>query len=113
VVNGVLMVFGVLAAVLYMTFALGGPGEIVAAAEAAGKWSLFGNWAMERATVDSAPVIAFSFLVPTLLLLMGDANMYQRIFSARNAGVARKAVLAWVFGVAFLETSIYFLGLTG
>jgi solute:Na+ symporter, SSS family len=51
--------------------------------------------------------------VPTLLLLMGDANMYQRIFSARDGGVARKAILIWVFGVAFLETSIYFLGLTG
>ena len=39
--------------------------------------------------------------------------MYQRIFSARDAGTARKAILIWVFGVALLETSIYFLGLTG
>jgi len=113
VVNGVLMIVGILAAVIFMTVTLGGFGEIAAAAEAAGKWSLFGNWALERSSVDSAPIIAVSFLVPTLLLLMGDANMYQRIFSARSGGVARRAVLIWVFGVAFLETSIYFLGLTG
>jgi solute:Na+ symporter, SSS family len=113
VVNGVLMVFGILCAVVFMTVSLGGAAEIVAAADAAGKWSLFGNWALERSTVDSAPIIAVSFLVPTLLLLLGDANMYQRIFSARDGGAARKAVLLWVVGVAFLETSIYFLGLTG
>jgi solute:Na+ symporter, SSS family len=113
VVNGVLMIAGIVGAVVFMTFTLGGIGEIAAAAEAAGKWSLFGNWAMERATVDSAPIIAFSFLVPTLLLLMGDANMYQRIFSARDGGVARRAILIWVFGVAFLESAINFLGLTG
>jgi solute:Na+ symporter, SSS family len=44
---------------------------------------------------------------------MGDANMYQRIFSAKSGGVAKKAVLVWVVGVIVLETSIYFLGLLG
>ncbi len=113
VVNGVLMIVGILAAVVFMTVTLGGPGEIVTAAEAAGKWSLFGNWALERTGGVSAPIIAISFFVPTMLLLLGDANMYQRIFSARDGGTARRAVFLWVFGVAFLEISIYFLGLTG
>lgn len=113
VVNGVLMIFGVLATVVFMVFAVGGLGEIVSTAEAAGKWSLFGNWANERGAVVSGPIIAVSFLVPTMLLLMGDANMYQRIFSARDAGSAKKAVLIWVFGVVLLESSINFLGLTG
>jgi SSS family solute:Na+ symporter len=113
VVNGILMIVGILFAAVFMTGAVGGLPEIVAHAQATGKWGLFGNWAMERSTVDSGAIIAISFFVPTLLLLMGDANMYQRIFSARNAGTARKAVFIWVFGVAFLEISIYFLGLTG
>jgi len=113
VVNGVLMLFGVGAALIFLVIAVGGPGEIVATASAAGKWSLFGNWANERTLVDSAPIIAISFFVPTMLLLMGDANMYQRIFSAKNASVARKAVLFWVVGVVVLESSISFLGLTG
>jgi solute:Na+ symporter, SSS family len=113
VVNGVVIIFGVLAALVYMVAAVGGVGEVIAVAEAAGKWSLFGNWADERATVASAPIIAISFFVPTMLLLLGDANMYQRIFSSRTAGTAKKAVLFWVFGVILLESSIYLLGLTG
>jgi solute:Na+ symporter, SSS family len=113
VVNGIVMIAGVLAALLFMLNAVGGLGEVIAVAEAAGKWSLFGNWADERSTVASGPIIAFSFFVPTMLLLMGDANMYQRIFSAKDGGSARKAVLFWVFGVMLLETSIYMLGLTG
>jgi solute:Na+ symporter, SSS family len=113
VVNGVLMLFGVGAALIFLVIAVGGPGEIVATASAAGKWSLFGNWANERTLVDSAPIIAISFFVPTMLLLMGDANMYQRIFSAKTASVARKAVFFWVIGVVVLESSISFLGLTG
>jgi solute:Na+ symporter, SSS family len=113
VVNGIVIIFGVLAALVFMVSAVGGIGEVVAVAEAAGKWSLFGNWANERTTVASAPIIAFSFFVPTMLLLLGDANMYQRIFSSRSAGTAKKAVLFWVFGVILLESSIYLLGLTG
>jgi solute:Na+ symporter, SSS family len=113
VINGALMIFGVLSALVFLLFAVGGLDVVIAAADAAGKWSLFGNWADERALVASGPIIAFSFLVPTMLLLMGDANMYQRIFSARDAGSAKKAVLFWVIGVIVLESSINFLGLTG
>ena len=53
-----------------------------------------------------------SFFVPTMLLLLGDANMYQRLFSARNAGSA-KAVFYWIFGVVILESVISMLGLVG
>lgn len=113
VVNGILMIFGVMAATIFLLIEVGGIGEVISAAEAAGQWSLFGNWSDERATVASGPIIAFSFLVPTMLLLMGDANMYQRIFSASDGGSAKKAVLVWVFGVILLESAISFLGLTG
>lgn len=113
VVNGILMILGVMTALVVMVVMVGGPGEVIASADAAGKWSLFGNWGQERATVVSGPIVAFSFLVPTMLLLLGDANMYQRIFSARSAGSASKAVGIWVFGVILLESSIAFLGLTG
>ena len=113
VVNGVLMVGGILIGLVFMVFAVGGIDEIIASAEAAGKWNMFGNWADERATVDSGPIIAISFLIPTMLLLMGDANMYQRIFSAEDSGQAQKAVFFWVIGVVILETSFYAFGLTG
>jgi SSS family solute:Na+ symporter len=113
VINGVLMTFGVLGALYWIVDAVGGVDEVYLAAEAAGKWSLWGNWASERTSGISGPVLALSFFVPTMLLLLGDANMYQRIFSARDGGSARKAVLFWVVGVVVLESAVGFLGLAG
>lgn len=113
VVNGVLITIGVLAALVFMLINIGGIEEMIQIADQAGKWSLFGNWSAERTGDISGPIIALSFFVPTMLLLMGDANMYQRIFSAKNGGSAKKAVFFWVVGVVILESSISFLGLTG
>jgi len=113
VVNGVLMTVGILGALLFLVFRVGGLGEIVAVAESAGKWQLFGNWAAERTGDISGPIIAISFFVPTMLLLMGDGNMYQRIFSARDGSSAKKAVFFWIIGVFVLESAISMLGLTG
>ena len=113
VVNGVLMTIGTLAALGYMIINVGGIGEIIEVAEQTGKWSTFGNWSSERIGDISGPIIAISFFVPTMLLLMGDANMYQRIFSAKDGGSAKKAVYFWIIGVVILESSISFLGLTG
>jgi len=113
VVNGVLMTVGILGALLFLIFRVGGLGEIAAVAESAGKWQLFGNWAAERTGDISGPIIAISFFVPTMLLLMGDGNMYQRIFSARDGSSAKKAVFFWIIGVIVLESAISMLGLTG
>ncbi|MEE8467070.1 MAG: sodium:solute symporter family protein [Planctomycetota bacterium] len=113
VINGILMTFGILIALGYMLVQVGGMDVVIASAEAAGKWSLFAHWGAESDSGASAPIIAISFFVPTMLLLLGDANMYQRIFSARDGGSARKAILFWVIGVIVLESAISLLGLTG
>ncbi len=49
---------------------------------------------------------SIGILLPSFLLILGDANMYQRFFSARNEGTAKKAVLWMLFGVAFMEIGI-------
>tara|TARA_B100000686_G_scaffold355381_1_gene474067 strand:- start:6936 stop:8480 length:1545 start_codon:yes stop_codon:yes gene_type:complete len=113
VVNGVFMVVGIMGALIFLIFRVGGLDEIIMISEGSGKWQLFGNWSMERIGAISGPVIAISFFVPTMLLLMGDANMYQRIFSARDSSSAKKAVFFWIIGVVLLESSISMLGLTG
>ena len=113
VVNGVLMTIGTIGALIFLYFKIGGLTEIITVAESAGKWQWFGNWAAERTGDISGPIIAISFFVPTMLLLMGDANMYQRIFSARDGGSAKKAVFFWIIGVVVLESAISMLGLTG
>ncbi|MDA1265475.1 MAG: sodium:solute symporter family protein, partial [Planctomycetota bacterium] len=113
VVNGVLMTIGTLGGLFYMINAVGGMDEVQAVAESAGKWRLWGNWSEERTGAVSGPILALSFFVPTMLLLLGDANMYQRIFSARDGGSARKAVFFWVIGVVVLEAAVSFMGLVG
>ncbi len=51
-------------------------------------------------------VAALGLLLPPFLLVLGDANMYQRFFSARNEGTAQRAVLFMLIGVAFMEEMI-------
>ena len=53
-----------------------------------------------------SPLEAVGLLLPAFLLVLGDANMYQRFFSARSEGVARKAVLWTLAGVGFMEWMI-------
>jgi len=113
VVNGVLMTIGTIGALIFLVIKIGGFEEIILVAETVGKWQVFGNWAAERTGDVSGPIIAISFFVPTMLLLMGDANMYQRIFSAHDGGAAKKAVFFWIIGVIILESVISMLGLTG
>ena len=113
VVNGVLMTIGTILALGFLIIKVGGVTEIISVSESVGKWQMFGNWHLERVGEISGPIIAISFFVPTMLLLMGDANMYQRIFSAQDGGSAKKAVFFWIIGVVLLESVISMLGLVG
>ncbi len=45
-------------------------------------------------------------VLPAFLLVLGDANMYQRFFSAKSEGIAQRAVLWTLGGVTFMELSI-------
>lgn len=49
---------------------------------------------------------AMGVFLPTFLLLMGESNMYQKFFSARNEKAAKKAVVFWVIGTIVVETAI-------
>lgn len=52
------------------------------------------------------PIGIVNILLPAFLLILGDANMYQRFASARSSGVAKKAVLWTIGGIAFMESAI-------
>ncbi|NNE09587.1 MAG: hypothetical protein HKN20_13590 [Gemmatimonadetes bacterium] len=52
-------------------------------------------------------------LLPPFLLLLGDANMYQRFFGAKEAGGARRATWMLLLGILVLETAIIALALAG
>ncbi|MEM7309421.1 MAG: sodium:solute symporter family protein [Planctomycetota bacterium] len=103
VANGVLMAVGVALALPLLISQAGGIESAVAALEP-GQQSLFGHY--------SAAGLA-SILLPAFLLLVGDANMAQRFYSARDPGSARRSVM-WMFvGVLFLECAIILVALLG
>lgn len=47
-----------------------------------------------------------NFCLPPFLLVMGDANMYQRFFASRTAKGAKSATIVLVFVVALMELMI-------
>lgn len=53
------------------------------------------------------------FLVPTMLLMLGNQVMYQKFFSARSEKDARRSVIGWILGTLLLETLIVSIAVFG
>jgi SSS family solute:Na+ symporter/sodium/proline symporter len=53
------------------------------------------------------------FLVPTMLLLLGNQVMYQKFFSAKTQRDARLSVVGWFLGAILLETLIVCIAVFG
>jgi Na+/proline symporter len=58
-------------------------------------------------------VQALQFLLPSMLLLIGNQGMYQKFFSARSERDARIAVFGWIIGTLILETAIISIAVIG
>jgi SSS family solute:Na+ symporter/sodium/proline symporter len=58
-------------------------------------------------------VRALGYFVPTLLLALGNGNMYQRFFSAKNPTEAKRAVVGWIIGVILIGIAIQSLAVIG
>lgn len=56
---------------------------------------------------------AMEFLVPTMLLMLGNQVMYQKFFSARSERDARISVAGWIVGTVVLETVIVTIAVCG
>jgi SSS family solute:Na+ symporter len=56
---------------------------------------------------------ALGFLIPTMLLLVGNQGMYQKFFSARSEKDARYAVFGWIAGTLALETMLMMVAVIG
>lgn len=96
VVNGLLMSVGFLVAIPLL-------------------WGQAGGWDGLSTRLDAThlqflgrltPGEAIALTLPAFLLVLGDANMYQRFFSARSPESARRAVIALAGGVLVLELAI-------
>ncbi|KPL04605.1 MAG: hypothetical protein AMJ90_00080 [candidate division Zixibacteria bacterium SM23_73_2] len=102
-VNGVVMTMGIFLALPFLISNAGGWGNIVA------------NLPQERFQVLGTMSIweALGYSLPTMLLLLGESNMYQRFFSAKDEKTAKKAVVGWIGGTIILETAIVVLAVVG
>ena len=56
---------------------------------------------------------ALEFLVPTMLLMLGNQVMYQKFFSAKSEKDARISVIGWIIGTVILETVIVAIAVIG
>ena len=81
-----------------------------------------GGWATVQAKLPADHFTLFGpagwvhclgFLLPTMLLLIGNQGMYQKFFSARSERDARWAVFGWIAGTLVLETVIITIAVIG
>ncbi len=103
VFNGIIITLGVLFALPYMVFEVGGVDQVLAALPATHTTPLGGHnilWVLGVA-------------LPTFLLILGESGMYQKFFSAKNERAARQAVVGMVAGIIVIETTLALLAIVG
>ena len=81
-----------------------------------------GGWSAFHASLPASHFTAFGdyshvgaaeLFLPTCLLMLGNQAMYQKFFSAKSEGDARRAVVGWIFGTIILETVIVLIAMLG
>ncbi|MGA2887894.1 MAG: sodium:solute symporter family protein [Terracidiphilus sp.] len=80
-------------------------------------FEVLGNYRLSpehvRQSAGMGVVRGLEFLVPTMLLMLGNQVMYQKFFSARSEKDARVSVIGWVLGTVLLETLIVAIAVFG
>lgn len=80
-------------------------------------FQVFGNFRLNSSGVEQPVAFGFiramEFLVPTMLLMLGNQVMYQKFFSARSEKDARVSVVGWIIGTLVLETLIVAIAVFG
>ena len=103
VAMGITMIVGMMIALPFIWFRAGGL-EGMTATLPPGHFNFFGPIGWKE---------ALGLLLPPALLVLGDANMYQRFFSARTEGMAHRATIWFLGGVFFMELLIILTALAG
>ena len=101
--NGIIITLGIVIGLPYLVLSNGGVGEI-AAALPEGHLTVLGGHNV---------LWVIGVAMPTFLLILGESGMYQKFFSARDAGSAKKAVVGMFLGVVFIETTLALIAIVG
>ena len=103
IINGVVIALGILFALPYLVFSNGGIDAV------------YGSLPPELLSPMGGHNILWvvGVALPTFLLLFGESGMYQKFFSAKSAGAARKAVVGMVVGIMVIETAFALVAIAG
>lgn len=101
--NGLIMTGGILLALPFLIHHVGGM-EYIMANVTSREHPILGNMSL---------VQAMGYFVPTFLLALGNGNMYQRFFSAKDEREAKRSVIGWVVGVIILGVTLQSLAVVG
>ena len=111
-----------MSSVAYMDVAIGSLVTVICIIAAPMLFFKAGGWAGLHAALPESHfqvlgnltfVRALEFLVPTMLLMLGNQVMYQKFFSARTERDARISVVGWILGTLLLETLIVAIAVFG
>lgn len=100
IVTGIIIIVSLFVALPLLWFKAGGVSGMEKAFNDMGKpdhmkfWGVFSNTDI------------INFCLPSFLLILGDANQYQRYFASKNAQSARQAVTFMIFAVLVVESLI-------
>ena len=100
VANGIIILFSFIIAIPIFLAEAGGLSGMAASFDAMGKPDHMNFWGV-YSTMD-----IINFCLPPFLLIMGDANMYQRFFASKDAEGAKFATRILIFAVALAELMI-------
>ncbi len=103
IINGTLILLGVFIAIPFLINHVGGFAYIISNVPPRRHFFL-GNM---------SAIQALGYFVPTFLLALGNGNMYQRFFSAKNPAEAKKSVIGWVLGVILIGIALQSLAVIG
>lgn len=111
-----------MASIAYLDLVIGSLVTLIVAVSVPLLLSHAGGWSSVRKALppshfqvlgDISIWTALGFLVPTMLLLIGNQGMYQKFFSARSERDARLAVYGWIVGTLLLETMLVTVAVIG
>ena len=111
-----------MSSVAYMDVAIGSLVTVICIAATPMLFHRAGGWAGLHAALPATHfqalgnlsfLRAMEFLVPTLLLMLGNQVMYQKFFSAKSERDARLSVVGWIVGTVLLETLIVAIAVFG
>ncbi len=111
-----------MSSVAYMDVAIGSIVTVICVIAAPMLLEKAGGWAGVHAALPATHfqvlgnltlVRALEFLVPTMLLMLGNQVMYQKFFSAKSEKDARISVVGWILGTLLLETLIVSIAVFG